>query len=270
MSTEQSQKTTALLSFLPILFLIAIDFFTMSLQAQAKAISHLSLAVLVAQLLSVLVFTKGEICNGQRSRLLKVNLYFLPYWSLWLFISLFSNYHYVLTDIVCLCGIGLSLAIWQQPQDPQMRKALLMLATLMGILGIVTYLLMFINLPLLYLPQFNPVAQALLGIILANLLLVIAKNRLQGLIALLPFGMLIALLLNAIIVLSILFIATTQQITFPNEFAWGLYFVLHLVATGIIAIHLFYKWKLEYSALLAMSFIVMSFPLWATFAYIAN
>ncbi|OOR99642.1 hypothetical protein B0186_07365 [Canicola haemoglobinophilus] len=269
MSTEQSQKTTALLSFLPILFLIAIDFFTMSLQAQAKAIPHLSLAVLVAQLLSVLVFTKGEICNGQRSRLLKVNLYFLPYWSLWLFISLFSNYHYVLTDLVCLSGIGVTLSIWQQPKDLQMRKSLLMLGTLMGGLGAVIYLLIFIDLPLIYLPQYNPMAQTLLGIILANLLLVIAKNRLQGFIALLPFFMLITLLLNALIVLGILVLAS-QHIVFPNQLAWGLYFILHLIVMGAIAIHIFYKWKIEYIALLMMSFILMTFPVWASMAYISS
>lgn len=34
MLTEQSKKHTALLSFLPVLLLIGIDFFTMSLQAQ--------------------------------------------------------------------------------------------------------------------------------------------------------------------------------------------------------------------------------------------
>ncbi|WP_249961019.1 hypothetical protein [Histophilus somni] len=268
MLTEQSKKHTALLSFLPVLLLIAIDFFTMSLQAQAKAISHLSLAVLVTQLLCILVFAKGEICNGQRFRLVKVNLYFLIYWGLWLFISLFSNYHYVLTDIVCLCGIALTLAIWQQPQDLQMRKSLLVLGTLVGVLGIVTYCLMFIDLPLLYFSQYNPVAQALLGIILANLLLVIAKNRLQGFIILLPFLMLITLLLNAIIVLGILFFAISQQVVFSNEFSWGLYFILHLVITCIIAIHLFYKWKFEYYVLLIMSFIVMSFPLWVSFAYV--
>lgn len=40
MLTEQSKKHTALLSFLPCITLNWYDFFTMSLQAQAKAISH--------------------------------------------------------------------------------------------------------------------------------------------------------------------------------------------------------------------------------------
>lgn len=122
MLTEQSKKHTALLSFLPVLLLIGIDFFC-NFTSSTKAISHLSLAVLVTQLLCILVFAKGEICNGQRFRLVKVNLYFLIYWGLWLFISLFSNYHYVLTDIVCLCGIALTLAVGNN-LNLQMRKSI--------------------------------------------------------------------------------------------------------------------------------------------------
>lgn len=71
---------------------------------------------------------------------------------------------------------------------------------------------------LLYFSQYNPVAQALLGIILANLLLVIAKNRLQGFIILLPFLMLITLLLNASIVLGILFLLYHNKLYFLMSF----------------------------------------------------
>lgn len=81
----------------------------------------------------------------------KGKLIFFDLWGLWLFISLFSNYHYVLTDIVCLCGIALTLAIWQQPQDLQMCKSLLVLGTLVGVLGIVTYCLMFYDLFFIFL-----------------------------------------------------------------------------------------------------------------------
>lgn len=49
---------------------------------------------------------------------------FLLYWGTWFLLSVFSNYHYVITDIVSLCGIATTIAIWQQPRDPVMRKSL--------------------------------------------------------------------------------------------------------------------------------------------------
>ena len=44
---------------------------------------HLGVGVLVAQLISLLVFYRGEICPGQRGRLIKVNMTFAIYWAVW-------------------------------------------------------------------------------------------------------------------------------------------------------------------------------------------
>lgn len=81
MSEEKTSPIlTALFSLFPILLLLSTDIFTLFLSSQAKAISHLAFAVLIAQLCCILVFTKGQICPGQRGRLSQVNLYFVIFW----------------------------------------------------------------------------------------------------------------------------------------------------------------------------------------------
>ena len=69
--------------------------------------------------------------------------------------------------------------------------------------------------------QFNPVAQILLGIILANLALVISRNRLKGFIALLMLVTITFLALNALFVCVNLFILSQQSaVVFSNEFCF--------------------------------------------------
>ncbi|MGY4677296.1 hypothetical protein ACWIT3_06110 [Pasteurella sp. P03HT] len=264
---KQSPFLTALFSLLPIVLLLGIDFFALFLQTQAKAISHLGFAVLVAQLICLLVFSKGQICPGQRSRLRRVNGYFALFWGVWFFISVFSNYHLIFTDMISLCGIALVLGAWHQPQDIQLRRSMLIMASIIGVLGCVCYLLMFIEIPRVSVAQYNLFAQGLVGLILANLALVISRNRLQGLIALFPLLMLVTLLLNAVSTLGLLFYLL-NSVSYVNEFAWLLYFVLHLVIAGVIGLHIFKQWTLGYQTLFFLLFLSASLPLWANFAYI--
>ncbi|CAM3722356.1 hypothetical protein [Avibacterium endocarditidis] len=270
MSESQSKSFTFMLSAIPLCLLILVDSFALFLQGQPKAISHLSLAVLATQLLCVLVFHKGQICNGQRGRLVKVNGYLFVYWGFWLLLSLFSNYHYVLTDMVSLCGIGLSLAIWFQPTDTQLRQSILLLGALLGGLGVIVYSLIFLQLPWLALLPYNFFGQLFMGVILANLFLVIAKNRLQGFIALLPLVMMIFLLLNGILSTVLIYLAHQSAVVFSNEFALGLYFFLHLVLVAIIALPILTKTKLSYPTLSLLFFIALSLPIWANFSLIAR
>lgn len=268
MSDEHSHKSNLLFVLLPPVVLCALDFFIMSLQPQSKAISHFSFAVLVAQLLCLLVFLKGKICPGQRGRLIKMNLGLLLYWFAWLFVSLFSNYNYVITDIVALCGIGTTFAIWQQPiKDRILQRSILILGIMVAMLGVITYLLVFFSFSINYLPLFNPFAQFLAGTILANLMLIAAENRLHNFMGLLPMTMLLALFLNAVVVLGLLFYAYFNAIEFPNELAWALYFTLHLLMLLILGVFLLKEKALNYPILLILLFISTSLPLWATFAY---
>ena len=205
MSDEKTAKNlTALFSLFPLGLLLIIDLYAMWLQPLGKALSHLAFGVLVAQLLCSLVFLKGDICNGQRGRLSEVHTYFALFWAVWFFLSLFSNYHYVLTDLICLCGMVMVFSAWRQPNEAEIRVGMLKIGVAAGAIGIICYVLMLLDAPSLAWIQYNFAAQALTGIVLTNLALVISRNRLQGFIALLPLLMIIVLLINAIAVLSIL------------------------------------------------------------------
>ena len=250
----------------PILFLLVIDIFTLWLQAQSKAVSYLALGVLTAQLICLVVFIKGEICNGQRSRLGLANLYFGLFWVVWLLFSLGTSYHHVFMDLVCLCGLAMTIITWKQPFEVKLRHTLLKIAGFIGMLGVIGYLMLVDEANLI---QFNPVAQILLGIILANLALVISRNRLKGFIALLMLAAIAFLALNAMFVLANLFILSQQSaVVFTNEFALLLYLLLHLVMAAMLAVHVFKKWALSYNSLLILLLMTASLPLWASFAYL--
>lgn len=269
MSEHASPFSVRMFSILLILFLLGIDLFTYFLQPSIKAFSHLAFGVLIAQFLCSLVFLKGEICNGQRQRLSNVHRYFMLFWLVWFGFSLFSNQHYVLTDLVCLCGFMMCLTCWTQPQEPQLRRSLLIMGMLSGLIGVLCYLMIFIELPVvLWLPA-NIFAQALVGVVLVNLALTLSRNRLQGFIGLLPLLMGILTLLNAIGSLILLFVYQQHQVNFSNHFALMLYFLLHLFIMVLIAMPIFRKTRLGYRSLLVLLLCSATLPLWASFAYIA-
>ena len=266
MSEEQPKFLTALSSFFPVFLLLVIDFFAFWLQPPSNAMSHLALGVLTAQLICLIAFIKGEICNGQRSRLGLANLYLGLFWMAWLLFSLGTSYHNVFIDLVCLCGLAMTIITWKQPFEVKLRHLLLKIAGFIGILGVIGYLMLVDEANLI---QFNPVAQILLGIILANLALVISRNRLKGFIALLMLVAIAFLALNALFVLANLFILSQQSaVVFTNEFALLLYLLLHLVMAAILAVHVFKKWALSYNSLLILLLMMASLPLWASFAYL--
>ena len=64
---ETNPKLTALQSFLPLIILLGLDYFGATLNGNAL-LSQYGLAIFAAEILLLIVFTKGEICNGQRSR----------------------------------------------------------------------------------------------------------------------------------------------------------------------------------------------------------
>ena len=267
MSEEQPKFLTALLSFFPVFLLLVIDLFAFWLQPPSNAMSHLAFGVLTAQLICLIAFIKGEICNGQRSRLGRVNLYFGLFWLVWLLRSVGMNEHNESMDLVCLCGLAIAIITWKQPVEIRRRHLLLKIAGFIGMLGVISYGLMLVG--EVNLIQFNPVAQILVGIILANLALVISRNRLKGFIALLMLAAIAFLALNALFVCVNLFLLSQQSaVVFTNEFALLLYLLLHFVMAAMLAIHVFKKWTLSYHSLLILLFMTASLPLWATFAYL--
>ena len=213
----------------------------------------------------LVAFIKGEICPGQRGRLIKANACFALYWFVWLGMSLSSPHHYVMTDIVSLCGLSAVYAVWKQPKDEVARRGFLLMASLVSGFGVIAYLMIFFDNPTPNLVQYNPLAQALMGVLLANLCLSVSRNRLQGFIALLPLLMILLLALNALAVLIFIVFQGTSAVVYSNVFAYGIYFLLHLVIAGVLLLHSVKKWKLSYNSLLILFFMAASLPVWAMF-----
>lgn len=267
MSEQQTQYQSLFSALAFVFILLFIDIFTLFLQPHDKAISHLSFAVLVAQLLLVLVCIKGDICPGQRGRIIKVGRYLLIYWAIWLLLSLFSNYHYVLTDIISVAGIAVTLAISLQPQETQMQKSILILGGIMGILGGVCYFLLFVDLPILFFSQYNFITQIMIGLVLTNLILLLAKNRLHGFIALVSRWIIISLLINALAMLGVLYYAHLHHIILANEMAVLVYFLSHLAIVFIMGLHIFTKTSLNILTSFMLLLFSSTLPIWISFAY---
>ena len=170
MSEQSSKYIAALLAVLSISMVLGIDLFIFSLQSEKQTMPHLGVGVLVAQLISLLVFYRGEICPGQRGRLIKVNLTFAIYWAVWLLISLLQNNH-TLTNVMSVCGLSVVYFIWKQPKTEKIRNSFLLMAALIAGLGCLSYLMIFTVLPASDFAEYNPFAQILSGVIVYKVLL---------------------------------------------------------------------------------------------------
>lgn len=266
MSEQSSKSALPLLSILTICVVLAVDLFIFALKPQTQGIPHLGLAVWVAQLLSLLVFYKGEICPGQRGRLIKVNLAFALYWSVWMVVSILPAYHHTLTNIMSLCGLSVVYFIWKQPKEEKLRNSFLLMATLVGGLGVLGYVISLSLLPWAAFAEYNPIAPILAGVILAHLSLVMAKSRLQGFIALLPLVMIMLLILNALVMFIFLVLNGLESaVNSESIFAYAIYFICHLVMAAVLATHSIQKWTFSVNILFILLFIVSCLPLWMVF-----
>lgn len=264
--SEEISPSQKIIAFIAIpLFLLAVDLPLLYLQPQSFAISHFSIAVLTAQMLSLLVFLKGKICPGQRGRLVFVNQGLFLFWGVWLALGALTTYHYVATALVSLCGLALTLIMCLQPKKKIDRRPLIYLAMGIGSIGLLAYGLSFADLHWLYLPVFNPIAQLFTGLVLAHLSLRLAKNRLHNLMAILPMPMLGLLLLNAIFSL---FIYANLDLALPNPLALNLYFALHLVCLIVIALPKWLNKQLDLWGLTLLLILAESLPLWAMLSYL--
>ncbi|OOF67609.1 hypothetical protein [Rodentibacter caecimuris] len=264
MSEQQSALLKVIFPLLTVTLLTALDFFMLSQQMQNKALPHLAVGILVAQLLTILIFLRGEICPGQRGRLIRVHHYLALYWAFWFIASFFSTYHYVLTDMLCICGLSVCYSVWKQPQQLEARQGFLTMAAIIGGLGIICYMILLWNLPIEVLPQFNPVAQVLIGIVLANIMLISARSRLQNWMALFPLFIIFLLVINALVVLLYLIFAIGQSaVGLEIVLVYGIYFGSHLMIAAVLILHSWKQWKLNYNSLLILLFISACLPIWS-------
>ena len=60
-------------------------------------------------------------------------------------------------------------------------------------------------------------------------------------------------------------LGSVSAVNFDGVFAYGIYFVLHLVIAGVLLLHSVNKWKLSYNSLLILFFMAASLAVWAMF-----
>lgn len=264
--TEQSRLPTFIASSLPVLLLILIEGAIFLLQTETRFAPHFAIGVFAAQLICLIVFIRGEICPGQRGRLIRTNRYFAFYWLAILFINPLINQTHIFTTLISLFGLSALYLINKHSKPYTAGRNLLIMSALINGFGIFAYLIFMARLPTFVFVEFNPIAQLLAGILLTNLALTTARSRLQRFLALLPLTFVITLACNALIVfIYLLVISLTQTesaVDFDIIFAYVLYFAAHLLAAAIIAFPLLRHDKLTYSPLLILFFIITYLPLW--------
>ncbi|PVX31666.1 hypothetical protein C8D76_1263 [Pasteurella langaaensis DSM 22999] len=256
---ETSPISTALFSAIPLILLLAFEFICALLGATVE-VAQYAIALFTAEILLLIVFMKGQICNGQRGRLINANQYMAIYWLLSAIV--------VCTQIATVGILPLLLSIIGLMIVAMIYlRSWLAAALALAICGVVISLYFVGNSPL----RLSPIAQMLVGVILANIALSVSRNRLQGFIALLPFLMALLVVVNVIYTLAMLCFAPNiiQPIEaikdLPAEFPAILYFVLHLVIMAILAVHILRKIKLDYFNLILLLILASSLPVWATF-----
>lgn len=262
MSVQSSKSFGLWLALLAVSLLLALDLFMFFLPAQKQAMPHLGVGVLAAQLISLLLFYKGDICPGQRGRLIKVNAALALYWAVWLVISLLPAFHHSLANVMSLCGLSVVYFIWKQPKTEKIRNSFLLMAALVAGLGILADVMLFKVLPFSAFAEYNPIAPILTGVVLANLFLVFAKSRLQGFIGLLPLVMIVLLALNAVAMLIFLVLNAESAVGFEGVFAYAIYFICHFVIAAILTVHSLQKWTLSTNTLFILLFIAACLPVW--------
>ena len=103
-------------------------------------------------------------------------------------------------------------------------------------MGVIAYLMIFFGNPTPNFVQYNPLAQALMGVLLANLCLSVSRNRLQGFICITTIIDDFITSPNALAVPIFIIYQGTSAVVFSNVFAYGIYFLLHLVISGCITL----------------------------------
>ncbi|MFC0308134.1 hypothetical protein ACFFHK_00205 [Gallibacterium trehalosifermentans] len=261
---QQSKRNVIALSILPIVLLFLAEYILLLAKPFGQSIiSHLTIAVLSAQLICQIIFLCGEICNGQRSRLSYWNLYFLIFWGGWLLLTCFQVKVYLPIRLAYACGAILTLTTWRQPKEEQLRRGILWLGMIAGGIGLLLALIPLFLLPMTESLTFNPLLQLVFCIGLAYWGLLVSRNRLDRLIDLLPYFTLIALVASSVFVLvSLSILYLDQQILSWKPFNISCYFITHLFLLVIWGYSIFKKTKMNYWLLLVGTGLSGFSPIW--------
>lgn len=197
---SSSKLELATFAILPLSLMLFIQMWLNYVAAPQNAIfiSPYLLAFLVTLVINLVVLWKGQICPGQRGRLLNI----LPF----LLLFALGNLAYTVgftpkhspAFIVLAVSLVLPLLVWKLPDDESAKNMVIYCGFAIAGIGIFQYLLIYwYELPsLLNGVRANNFAQLLFGILLAGWYLVLAKSRLEGFLKLLIKLALLVLVLN--------------------------------------------------------------------------
>ncbi|MBE2894681.1 hypothetical protein [Spirabiliibacterium falconis] len=236
--SQQTENKTALLIYalVPIALLISAEglFYVLRVQlSPSRFFALFGCAVLLAQGILQLIFLKGEICPGQRGRLSNVGLYLGLYWIMVLVLCFFKPF--VPQTWQAIAGLLLLFSTFQQPKDPQLRRAILLFGVVAGVIGLLCYVLLLYRLDYMMWLVLSPFNQAIIALGLAYYLLQLSRSRLANFIQLLPMAMLLMLIGNALFcVLMFAWVYATDVPVRLNLGLIALYFALHLLVALLL------------------------------------
>lgn len=231
--------------WLILLVLLALDLYFFKTNQQLESfISLFGFAVFLAQIVFAIIFFQGQICNGQRKNLLKVNRSLAGFWLLYLVLNIALGNHY--TPIILFNLIAFIFTLILQAQAKALgkddvseytidQKAVFNLLLAIAILAGLAYLISVINLLAVGLVQYNPFIAPVIAMTFAVLMLKIARNRLDNFRVILNFIQIIALLVNALVSLVVVFIAYRSGNISAVSIGYILYFVIHLILAAIVS-----------------------------------
>lgn len=236
MSEGLKKYETATHAALPMLVMLLIEMSLNHYAAPAHSIflSPYLLAIFVACAVWLVVFWKGQICPGQRGRLLFVVPFVLIFVLGNLLYTALATPKHTPMYIVLTASLLLPLLFLRLPEDDESKRLFVLCGLGMALVGVLQYLLLYwAVLPSLFNGiRANNFAQLLLGLILAGWYLMLANSRLEGFFRLLLQVAALVLVLNYVWTVFVLW----QQWQIMPEMSVALYLVYFVSQFLLLAV----------------------------------
>lgn len=177
-------------------------------------ISPYLLALLVASLVILFVLWKGQICPGQRGRLLFVLKFFALFAvGNFLYSVGFTPKHNPML-LVGVASIMLAFLFWVLPEEEKLAQTIIYCGFGIVAIAMIQFLAIYwLELPSLFnWLRANNFAQLLLGVLLAGWYLILAKSRLEGFLKLLVKIALLLLVLNYLWLMAMLYMLLQNRV----------------------------------------------------------
>lgn len=250
-------------ALLPLVSMLFIQMFLNHFAAPKNTIfiSPYLLAFFTTVILSLIVLWKGQICPGQRGRL----LFILPFLLVFALGNLAYSVGFTPKHSPMLLAIAASVILpilfWLLPEDQQLKNIMIYCGLAIAGIGVLQFLLIYwYEIPSLFNGiRANNFAQILFGILFAGWILMLAKSRLDGFFKLLVLLALAVLVLNYIWVAFVLYqhLQIMPNTPLAPFFA---FFAVQFVIFALLAWLLLGKNIKNPTAWTAVMFLAMLFP----------